>query len=336
MQARGVDKSRVDSACLPKVERVTLRRIASLLRPDVGYLWMILALLVSSALLNLVQPILLKRVIDQALAEVRGALAFKDVCFSYDGGAEALHGVDLDIPAGHCVALVGPSGSGKSTLAALVARLYDPTSGAITVDGRDLRQVQMKSLRGQISVVSQDTFLFHTTIRENLRYSRPEASEEQIVAAAKAAQLHEFISGLADGYDTVVGDRGYRLSGGERQRVAIARAILRDPKILILDEATSALDSQDEVLIQAALQPLLRGRTSLVIAHRLSTIRNADLIAVMEHGRIVEQGRHFELLSRRGLYAMLYQKQAGAPLRQRAIPWQAPRPAGEGIIAEAS
>jgi ATP-binding cassette, subfamily B, bacterial len=255
------------------------------------------------------------------LTEARGALSFENVRFTYgDGTPEVLCGVNLDIAPGQTVAVVGPSGAGKSTLAALVARLYDPTSGTISLDGHDLRKIRLKDLHAQIAVVSQETFLFHTTIRENLRYSRPEASDEEIIAAARTAHLHEVVTGLPDGYDTVVGDRGYRLSGGERQRVAIARAILRDPRILILDEATSALDYKNEALIQAALEPLLKGRTSLVIAHRLSTIRHADMIIVLDGGKIVEQGCHRELMARRGLYSALNRD----PLRAgRQLPTEA-------------
>ena len=246
----------------------------------------------------------------EPLDDVRGALCFKDVSFSYGRDAHVLRNFDLDVREGQCVALVGPSGAGKSTIAALIARLYDPTEGTILLDGHDLRRVQLKSLRGSIGIVSQDTFLLHGTILENIRFGRPDANNEQIVAAARAAQLHEFISTLPEGYDTVVGDRGFRLSGGERQRVAIARAILRDPAILILDEATSALDSQNESMVQAALAPLFRGRTTLVIAHRLSTVRNADLIVVIDQGRIVERGSHDDLLANAGLYAQLHRQQA--------------------------
>ena len=258
------------------------------------------------------EPVITDAPDAMALGEVRGALSFKRVSFAYGPEVEVLHDLDLDIAPGQSVAFVGPSGSGKTTIAALVARLYDPTAGAITLDGVDLRRIQLKSLRAQIGVVSQETFLLNTTIRENLRYGRADASDDDLVAAAKAAELHDFVSSLPRGYDTVVGESGYALSGGQRQRVAIARAIIRDPKILILDEATSALDSRNEALIQAALEPLRSGRTSLVIAHRLSTVRRADLIVVLNDGRVAEQGRHEELLAGGGLYAGLHRRQSGA------------------------
>jgi len=244
------------------------------------------------------------------LAEARGALRFDGVGFTYPGTDEpTLAGIDLDIPPGQCVALVGRSGAGKSTIAALVPRLYDPTAGRVLVDGHDVRGVQLQSLRSHIAMVTQDTYLFHESILDNLRYGRPDATTEQIEAAARSAQIHDFIASLPDGYQTIVGDRGYRLSGGERQRLAIARALLKNPRILILDEATSSLDSHNELLIQAALVPLLANRTSLVIAHRLSTIRKADVIVVLEGGKIVERGTHDELVARDQHYALLLREQ---------------------------
>ena len=219
---------------------------------------------------------------------------------------EVLHGVSATIEPGQLVALVGPSGAGKTTLSLLVPRLYDVTGGAVRVDGHDVRDVTQDSLREAIGVVVQDPHLFHDTVGNNLRYARPEASPAQLEAAARAAQIHDVIAALPEGYDTVVGERGYRLSGGEKQRLAIARMLLKDPAIVILDEATSHLDTENEALVQAALEDALRGRTSVVIAHRLSTIRDADLICVVDAGRIVERGTHEELIARRGLYTSLY------------------------------
>jgi ATP-binding cassette subfamily B protein len=240
----------------------------------------------------------------------RGLLEFRGVSFSYGrGDAPALDRLDLVIQPGQSVAIVGPSGAGKSTLAALVPRLYDPTSGSVRLDGRDLRTITLSSLRSHIAVVLQDTYLFHGTILANLRYSRPDATRAAVEAAARAAQIHEVVTALPDGYDTIVGDRGYQLSGGERQRLAIARAILRDPRILILDEATSALDAENEALIQAALEPLFEGRTCLIIAHRWSTIVRADVIVVLDKGRISARGTHEDLLRRSPEYAELFRRQ---------------------------
>ncbi|MBV9121381.1 MAG: ABC transporter ATP-binding protein [Chloroflexi bacterium] len=238
-----------------------------------------------------------------------GEITFDNVGFAYRADIPALRGISFTVAPGQLAALVGPSGAGKTTITYLVPRFYDPTSGRILLDGHDLRELQVESIRESIGMVTQETFLFHTTIRENLLYAREGASEDEIVAACKAAYIHDFISGLPEGYETVVGERGYRLSGGEKQRVAIARVILKDPRILIMDEATSSLDSHSEALIQAALQPLLRGRTSIVIAHRLSTILAADVILVVDHGQLVERGTHQELLARGGLYAKLYEQQ---------------------------
>jgi subfamily B ATP-binding cassette protein MsbA len=228
------------------------------------------------------------------------------VDFAYDAEHPALTDFNLEIQPGEIVALVGPSGAGKSTVANLLPRFYDVTGGSLTIDGTDVRDVTFRSLRQQIGLVPQETMLFNASVRENILYGRLDASEDEIVRAAKAANAHEFIMRLPDGYDTIVGDRGNALSGGQRQRIAIARAILKDPRILILDEATSALDTESEKIVQAALERLMQGRTSVVIAHRLSTIRDANKIVVIDHGRIVEEGTHAELLARGGLYAHLY------------------------------
>ena len=222
---------------------------------------------------------------------------------------QALQGVSFTIEPGQLVALVGPSGAGKTTITYLLPRLYDPTAGQIKLDGHDLRTISLVSLAQQIGMVTQETYLFHDTIRANLVYAREDATQEALEAACRAAHIHEFIASLPEGYDTVVGERGYRLSGGEKQRIAIARVILKDPRILVLDEATAHLDSQSEALIQAALEPLFQGRTSLVIAHRLSTILRADKILVLNQGQLVEQGTHHELLAQGGLYAHLYETQ---------------------------
>ncbi len=298
-----------------------------------------------------------------ALKNVRGAVAFEDVSFSYiendnksklseveragrmdnvravlsgdaprrdknhqNGKAEkaepvetmtqartmAINNISFSLQPGQLAALVGPSGAGKTTMTYLLPRLYDPTAGRILIDGHDLRDLTLTSLAGAIGVVTQETYLFHDTIKTNLLYARPDATDTEIEAACRAANIHDFIAALPDKYETVVGERGYRLSGGEKQRVAIARVILKDPSILVLDEATSHLDSQSETLIQAALERVMQGRTSLVIAHRLSTIHAADVILVMDRGRIVEQGKHAELIAHNGLYAALYETQFSA------------------------
>jgi ATP-binding cassette subfamily B protein len=240
------------------------------------------------------------------LPEVRGHLRFEDVTFAYDGSpSAALAGVNLDVPAGSSLALVGETGSGKSTIAALIARLYDPTSGRVTIDGVSLSDLSLSDLSDIVGVVSQETYLLHTTIRENLRYAKPSATDAEIVAAATAAQIHTLIAALPDGYDTMVGSRGHRFSGGEKQRIAIARTLLRDPRILVLDEATSALDNETERAVQQAFDELARGRTTVTIAHRLSTVRNADQIVLIDHGRILESGTHDSLLSDGGRYATL-------------------------------
>ncbi|MCX5116288.1 ABC transporter ATP-binding protein/permease [Micromonospora sp. NBC_00362] len=239
-------------------------------------------------------------------AQVRGHLRLEDVTFGYPGSdTAALAGITLDVPAGTSLALVGETGSGKSTLAGLVSRLHDPTAGRITIDGVDLRDLRLADLAAIVGVVSQETYLLHTTVRENLRYARPGATDTEIEDAARAAQIHDLIAGLPDGYDTMVGSRGHRFSGGEKQRLAIARTLLRDPRILVLDEATSALDTETERAVQRAFDVLAQGRTTITIAHRLSTVRDADQIAVLDHGRIVEAGTHASLLDRNGRYATL-------------------------------
>jgi len=244
-----------------------------------------------------------------ALAVTRGEIRFERVRFRYRDDVTALDGIDLAAPAGETTALIGRSGSGKSTLLSLVPRLYDVTEGAVLIDGQDVRDVTLRSLRGAIAVVSQDVVLFDDTIRANIAFGRPDATEDGIVEAAKAAAAHDFIMRLPEGYAAQVGHGGNRLSGGERQRVVLARAFLKDAPILLLDEATSALDSESERLVQAAIARLMRGRTTLLIAHRLSTVRDADLIVVMEEGRIVETGRHDALLARGGPYARMQRLQ---------------------------
>ncbi len=252
------------------------------------------------------QPEVVDRPGARDLPEIAGDVRFEGVRFSYGRGDEVLHGIDLDVATGTTVALVGHTGAGKSTIAKLLARFYDPTHGRITIDGLDLRDVTQASLRRQLGVVPQEGFLFAGSVRENIAFGEPDATPEQIVAAAQAVGAHDFIMRLEDGYETELGERGLRLSLGQRQLVAFSRALLADPRILVLDEATSSVDIGTERRIERALETLLAGRTAFVIAHRLSTIRDADLIVVLEHGRVVEQGSHEELLARRGLYTSLY------------------------------
>ncbi|TQM38495.1 ABC transporter ATP-binding protein [Pseudonocardia cypriaca] len=287
---------------------------AGLFRPIIGLLDVGVSLVSSLALFARIFEYLdlLVEVDDPAApvdidpARVEGHVRVEDVTFTYPGSdAAAIAGITLDVPPGSTLALVGETGSGKSTLAALIARLHDPDAGRITIDGIDLRDMRLADLARIVGVVSQETYLLHTTIRENLRYARPDATDIDIEAAARAAQIHDLIASLPDGYDTVVGSRGHRFSGGEKQRIAIARTLLRDPRVLVLDEATSALDTHTERAVQRALDELSRGRTTITIAHRLSTVRTADQIVVIDHGRIVESGSHDNLIARHGRYADL-------------------------------
>ena len=245
----------------------------------------------------------------QLLPHVKGNVSFNNVSFAYNVDEPILDGVSFSATPGQVVALVGPSGAGKSTVASLLPRFYDVTGGSIVIDGLDIREVTMESLREQVGIVPQETMLFNGSVYDNILYGRLDATEEEVMSASKAANAHNFITELPNGYDTQLGDRGVNISGGQRQRIAIARAILKNPQILILDEATSALDTESERVVQEALDRLMVGRTSFVIAHRLSTIKNADKILVMEKGKIVEEGNHDELMAKDGLYAHLYQIQ---------------------------
>jgi ABC-type multidrug transport system fused ATPase/permease subunit len=257
------------------------------------------------------QPSVRERPGARSPTAVEGAVVFDHVSFAYAPGRPVLHDVSLAVAPGQVVALVGPSGAGKSTLVSLLARFYDPTAGRVLLDGQDLRELSLGGLRAQIGMVFQDTFLFATTIRENIAFGRPSADEAAIIAAARAANAWEFVEQLPLGLETPVGERGVQLSEGQKQRLAIARALLRDPRILVLDEPTSALDARSERLLQSALDNLMRGRTTFVIAHRLATAQRADQILVLERGAIVERGTHAELLARRGVYRELFDLQFG-------------------------
>ena len=244
------------------------------------------------------------------LGEVLGEVEYRDVSFSYQNGLPVLRHVNLHVKPGECLALVGPSGGGKTTISNLLPRFYDVTEGAVLVDGQDVRAVTQTSLRRNIGVIQQEVFMFAGTVRENIRYGRPDATDEEIVEAAVRAEIHDEIMQMPDGYDSYIGERGIMLSGGQKQRISIARVFLKNPKILVLDEATSALDTVTEQRIQASLDELSRGRTSIVIAHRLSTVKHADCIAVVEDEHIVEQGSHDELMAKNGVYAALCRAQA--------------------------
>ena len=251
---------------------------------------------------------------------ITSGVGFEKVCFAYRdserGEREVLHDVDFRIPAGRALALVGSSGAGKSTIANLIPRFYEPTQGRVTIDGIDIRDIRLEGLRAQVAMVTQETILFNDSVRNNIAYCQPGISAAAVERAARAAFAHEFITDLPSGYDTVVGERGLRLSGGQRQRIAIARALLKDAALLILDEATSNLDTRSDRLVQDALVNLLKGRTTLIIAHRMSTVRSADLIVVIDGGRVIESGNHEQLLARRGAYQRLYALHAGEPLER--------------------
>jgi len=264
-------------------------------------------------ILNLIEVPIRTRSGSKALPidQVQGGLSFENLSFAYSNGAEVLHEINLQVAAGETIAFVGQTGSGKSTLMKLLLRFYAPSSGYIKLDGIDLTELDIPDLRAAFGLVSQDVFLFHGSVADNIAYGRPGATPADIEAAAKAAEAHDFIQQLPQGYDSIVGERGQKLSGGQRQRVSIARAVLKDPPVLILDEATSAVDNETEAAIQRSMQVITQGRTTLVVAHRLSTIVNADRIYVLDQGRVTEQGSHAELIAENGLYATLWKVQAG-------------------------
>jgi ATP-binding cassette subfamily B protein len=243
------------------------------------------------------------------LKNVKGEIVFENVGFSYDEGKKVLHNINLHVSAGETIAIVGPSGGGKTTLCSLIPRFYDINEGSIKIDGIDIRDIKIKSLRRNIGLVQQDVFLFSGTIRDNIRYGRMDATDEEIIEAAKAANAHEFILELSDGYDTLIGERGIKLSGGQKQRIAIARMFLKNPPILILDEATSSLDNQSEAIIQKSIEKLSKNRTTFIIAHRLATVKHAKRIIVLTENGIVEEGTHEELMNKKGEYYKLYNAQ---------------------------
>jgi ATP-binding cassette subfamily B protein len=249
--------------------------------------------------------------ISLPIDSVRGELEFRNVTFAYNGRSPVIENLSLHIPTGKTIAIVGSTGSGKSTLVKLLLRLYEVQSGTITLDGIDLRELKFRDLRACIGLVSQDVFLFHGTVAENIAYGSPNATQEQVIEAAKIAEAHDFIMQLPQAYETIVGERGQKLSGGQRQRIAIARAVVKNPPILILDEATSAVDNETEAAIQLSLERITVNRTTIAIAHRLSTVRNADCIYVMEYGKLVEWGTHEQLLEQQGIYASLWRVQSG-------------------------
>ncbi len=270
------------------------------------------------------------------LVQARGHVAYERVTFGYEAGQKVLDDVSFEAEPGQLVALVGPSGAGKTTVTYMLPRLYDADAGAVSIDGHDIRDLRLASLSRNIGMVTQETFLFHASVSDNLRYAKPDATDAEIEAAAKAAHIHDVVAAMPRAYDTLVGERGYRLSGGEKQRLAIARIILKDPRILVLDEATSSLDSHSERLIKEALDPLLRTRTSIVIAHRLSTILAADQILVMDGGRIIERGRHDQLLALNGLYARLYHEQFKDGAVSVDTPLEDQKPAQPAPVAAAA
>ncbi|NMC79567.1 MAG: ABC transporter ATP-binding protein, partial [Chloroflexi bacterium] len=255
---------------------------------------------------------------------IEGRVTFEEVTFAYESDTPVLEQVSFEALPGQTIAIVGPTGAGKTTLVSLIARLYDVSSGRVLVDGVDVRRFQQRTLRAQMGLVTQEPFLFSGSVMDNIRYGRLDASDEAVIAAAEAAYAHDFVSRLPEGYRTDVGERGRLLSQGQRQLVAIARALLADPRLLILDEATASVDTRTEVLIQRALQKLLKGRTSFVIAHRLSTVRNADLVLVIDEGKIVERGSHTELMAKGGMYADLYQRQFALPETKADLPYALP------------